>query len=492
MEHFSAIIIGAGISGIGMACHFEMDNAKKKHRGKPQRDYVILEGRPRLGGTWDLFRYPGIRSDSDMYTFGFGFKPWSEGKDIASASSILNYLQETVDEFDVRDKIRFDHRVLAVNWDSEKQHWSVQYSRTAPNGEAETIIMSCDFLIAGTGYYNYAHGYQPDFKGFENYKGVKIHPQHWPEDLDYSDKKMVVIGSGATAVTLIPNLAKSAKHVTMLQRSPTYLFSRPASDKMAKRLRKIFSLKTAFKLTRLKNIILGSYIFKRSREHPQKVKDFLLKNVSEHVNDDIDIAKHFTPRYNPWDQRICLVPDHDFFDALNDGSASVVTDQIDHFTKTGIVLQSGESLDADIVVSATGLDLQFLGGIEMTLDGAPVNHGGLYIYKGLMFSGIPNMAGVMGYSNASWTLKADLTSEYVVRLMNHMDAKDLSVATPTLPEKPMRGDNMMSLQSGYLLRKQDELPKQGDHDPWLNPDNYFDDRKRIQKGKLEDDVLSFL
>ena len=485
MEHLNLLIIGAGISGIGAGCHQMMKNAE----GSSGRDFAILESRETFGGTWDLFKYPGIRSDSDMYTFGYAFKPWTEGKDIASASAILNYLKETAEQYGVAEKIRYGHKITKINWDSGASRWTVDVVRVSTG---EQFQMSCNFLLSCMGYYNYEHGYVPEFKGFKSYQGEVVHPQSWPEDLDYSGKKVLVIGSGATAITLVPSMASLAGHVTMLQRSPTYVFTRPAEDKIAKFLRKFMPVKAAFKLTRWKNVVMNVYMFNHARKKPDKVRKFLRDMaVDELKGSDVDADIHFNPKYDPWDQRLCLVPDADLFKALKDGSASIVTDTIDTFTKSGVKLASGETIDADIVIPATGLDVQFFGGIETCIDGKEISPGELVNYKGMMFGGVPNMAAVFGYTNASWTLKADLTSGYVVRLLQYMEKNNYKTAMPVLPTKEMDKEPIVGLQSGYLLRKLDKLPKQGDHLPWRNPENYMKDYKTIRWGKIDDGVMSF-
>ena len=485
MEHVNVIIIGAGISGIGAACHLMMKNKD----GSSGRDFVILEGRETFGGTWDLFKYPGVRSDSDMYTFGYAFKPWTEGKDIASAESILNYLKETAAEYGVDKKIRYGHKVTKVNWDSQQSRWIVDVVQTA---SGKSFQMSCNFLLSCMGYYNYEHGYVPKFKGYDKYKGRAVHPQSWPEDLDYTDKKVLVIGSGATAITIVPSMADKTSHITMLQRSPTYVFTRPAEDKIAKFLRKIMPMRAAFKLTRWKNVLLNIYMFRKARTKPDDVRKFLRgMAVEELAGSGVDVDVHFNPTYNPWDQRLCLIPDADLFKVLKDGSASIVTDHIDTFTETGVKLKSGAILDADIIIPATGLDVQFFGGVKTYVDGVAANPGDLINYKGMMFGGVPNFAAVFGYTNASWTLKADLTSGYIVRLLQFMETHGYKTAVPVLPDAEMEKEPIVGLQSGYLLRKLGALPKQGDHVPWRNPENYLKDYKTIRWGKIDDEVMSF-
>ena len=402
MEHVDVIIIGAGISGIGAGCHLTMKS--------PHRTFAVLEGRDNIGGTWDLFKYPGIRSDSDMYTFGYAFRPWTEGKDIASAASIIRYLKQTSEEYGVDKKIRYGHKVSKVNWSTPDKHWVVDIT----NGEG-SFQMSCKFLLTCTGYYDYDKAYLPKFEGYDDYAGTVVQPQFWPENLDYKDKTVLVIGSGATAITLVPSMAGETKHITMLQRSPTYVFTRPGQDKIANFLRKVLPNMLAYKLTRTKNVLLNIFMFNRARTKPEKVREFLTDMAKEELGDSVDVDVHFNPTYDPWDQRLCLIPDSDLFNVLKDGSASIVTDHIERFTKTGVKLKSGGDIEADIIVPATGLNLQFLGGIEASVDGKKLVVGDMLNYRGMMFAGVPNMAAVFGYTNASWTLKADLTCGYVAR-----------------------------------------------------------------------------
>lgn len=481
VEQLDVLIIGAGISGIGMACHLNMKS--------PNQNYAIFEGRDSIGGTWDLFRYPGIRSDSDMYTFGYSFRPWTEGSDIAPADAILRYLQGTVTDYKLADKMRFKHRVQNVNWLTADNRWLVDYTI----GDSEEVKqLSCKFLLSCTGYYNYDQGYLPEFKGYDDFKGGIAHPQHWPEDLDYSGKKVLVIGSGATAVTLVPSMADTAAHVTMLQRSPTYVITRPARDPIAKFLHSVMPDSWAHKLARVKNVFLSWFLFTKSKSSPDKMRAYLREQVKKELGDSVDVDTHFNPSYDPWDQRLCMVPDSDLFKVLKDGSASIVTDHIDCFTETGVKLKSGTSIEADIIVPATGLSLRFLGGMTMSIDGEAVNVGDLMNYKGMMFGNIPNFSSVFGYTNASWTLKSDLTSDYICRLLNHMDKHQLQRATPSLEgtnlEKlPMIG----SINSGYIKRAEAIMPKQGAELPWRNQDNYYRDYFTIRFGKLDDGVMKF-
>lgn len=482
-EYFDVVIVGAGLSGIGAACHLQ--------RECPERTYVILESRDALGGTWDLFRYPGIRSDSDMHTLGYDFKPWRAKKSIADGPAILEYVRETAAENGVDPHIRYRHKVTDASWSSEDAGWTVTALRP---DTGETVSIRCNFLMMCAGYYRYEHGYTPDFPGRERFAGEIVHPQLWPDDFDYRDKRVVVIGSGATAVTVIPAMAEQARHVVMLQRSPTYMFSWPDTDVINTVLRKLLPEKTAYAITRWKNIAFQQWIYRRTRNKPEKVRNMLLRRVRKELGKGYDIDKHFTPRYNPWDQRLCLVPNSDFFAAIRSGKASVVTDHIDTFTETGIQLKSGEHLDADIIVTATGLDLVVLGEIEFDVDGRPVDLSRTFSYKGIMCSGVPNMVSTFGYINASWTLRADLVAEYACRLLNHMDAHGYARSTPELrasdqsmPERPWIAD----FSSGYIQRTVERMPKQGDREPWLNLQNYKRDRKRFLEDAIDDGVMAF-
>ncbi len=482
-EHFDVVIVGAGLSGIGAACHLQRDC--------PGKRYVILEGRDAMGGTWDLFRYPGIRSDSDMHTLGYNFKPWRESKAIADGPSILNYVHETAAEHDIDRHIRYQHRIVKAVWSSEDASWTLEACRSDTN---QSVFIRCNMILMCSGYYRYEQGYTPEFKGRERFGGDIVHPQQWPEELDYRDKNVVVIGSGATAVTLIPEIAKQARHVTMLQRSPTYVVSWPDRDWIANSLRKVLPAKMAYAITRWKNITLQQWTYRRTRTSPDKVKQQLLKWVRKELGKDYDVEKHFTPNYNPWDQRLCLVPNSDFFIAIRSGKASVVTDQIDTITESGIRLQSGEEVEADIIVTATGLDLLVLGGVQFVVDDEPVDFARTVSYKGIMYSGVPNLVSTFGYINASWTLRADLTAEYFCRLLNFMEAGGYRQCTPRLRSE----DSAMQMQPwitgfspGYMQRALDRLPKQGDREPWINPQNYRADKKMFREGAIDDGVLEF-
>lgn len=478
--HFDVIIVGAGISGIGAACHLQ--------KKSPNRSFAILEARADIGGTWDLFRYPGIRSDSDMYTLGYAFKPWKEGAAIADGDSILKYLNETVDENGLRNKIRFGRRVMKASWSSAQAGWTITITNSE-TGEDETL--SCGYLFMCSGYYNYESGYLPEFEGYEDFKGTIAHPQHWPKNLDYTGKNVVVIGSGATAVTIVPAMAETANHVTMLQRSPSYIASRPQSDALANALRKFLPAWLAYKIVRVKNVLLTIAFFKLAKRYPGGIKKRLIQMVEQELGPDFDVKTHFTPKYNPWDQRLCAVPDADLFEAMRDKRASIVTDHIDHFTETGIALKSGSELNADIIVPATGLRLQSLGGMELVVDNEPVTVGETTNYKGFTLSNVPNFAWTIGYTNASWTLKADLTANYVCRLLNHMEKHGYSVCVPELKDGEIDAGPILDLSSGYIQRSIHEIPKQGGQQPWRIHHNYISDLLHLKFERLDDGVMQF-
>ncbi len=479
-DYFDVIIVGAGISGIGAACHLQ-----KKAKN---RSYTILEARENIGGTWDLFRYPGIRSDSDMYTLGYSFKPWKEGEAIADGDSILKYLGETVEEHNLKDNIQFQQRVQKASWSTENAEWTLTISDGA---SGSTRTLRCNYLFMCSGYYNYEQGYLPEFEGYKDFEGTIAHPQHWPTDLDYSGKKVVVIGSGATAVTVVPAMAETAEHVNMLQRSPTYIASRPQQDALANGLRKFLPNWLAYKIVRTKNVLLTMLFFSLSKKYPKGMKKRLIELVEKELGPDFDVKTHFTPRYNPWDQRLCAVPDADLFEALRLKKASVVTDHIDRFTQGGIKLKSGEELKADIIVPATGLKLQSLGGMAVEVDGKGIVIGETTNYKGFTLSNVPNFAWTVGYTNASWTLKADLTSNYVCRLLNHMDKHGYRVCMPQLEEGTLDTAPILNLTSGYIQRAKDEIPKQGQAQPWRIHHNYVADLLHLKFERLDDGVMQF-
>ena len=475
-EDFDVLIVGAGLSGIGAGYYLQRDC--------PGKSYAILENRDAIGGTWDLFRYPGIRSDSDMFTLGYAFKPWTEQKAIADGPSIKKYVNETADEYGIRQHIRFKHRVVRTDWSSEEARWTVEAEH---NGEIKRF--RAKLVLMAAGYYNYEQGYLPEFKGTDRFKGQIIHPQHWPENLDYSGKRVVVIGSGATAVTLVPAMTDKAAHVTMLQRSPTYMVSMPAEDATANWMRRHMPASWAYNLTRLRKVLFQQFFFRLARSRPKQTAERLLGLIREQLGPDYDMQTHFTPRYNPWEQRLCLVPDNDMFIAIREGKASVVTDTIDTFTEKGIKLASGKELEADIVVTATGLNLRMLGGSEVYVDGAKVDTGKTYAYKGTMLSDVPNMAFVFGYTNASWTLRADLICEYFCRLVNYLDMYNLASATPRFGNAPHDDRPFVDFSSGYFQRVRSMLPKQTTHAPWKQNQSYAHDMMDLRFGAIEDGVL---
>lgn len=479
-QHFDVLIIGAGVSGIGMACHLK--------RECPGKSFAILERRQSLGGTWDLFRYPGIRSDSDMFTFGYNFRPWTGGKVLADGASIKNYVHETAKENDVERHIRYSLAVKTADWSSVDKCWKL----TAENeGTGKTETYTASFLVGCTGYYNYDQGYKPDFPGEADFKGQIVHPQHWPEDLEYTGKKVVVIGSGATAITLVPTMAEKAGHVTMLQRSPTYLMPLPSTDKVTLGLQKVLPAKLAYRITRARNISISRFLYQRSRKSPKAMRRLFLGIIKRQVGDQTDM-RHFTPDYDPWDQRLCVVKDGDLFGALKAGRASIATDHIERFTETGIRLKSGEQLDADIIIPATGLDIQMLGGIKPKVNGREVVLKDKVVYKNVMVEGVPNAGMIFGYTNISWTLKADIASEYMCRLINHMDRRGLRVAVAKDTENSQGEDTVLgSLDAGYIKRAADRLPRQGTHGPWKSSQNYLEDVKILRFDPIEDGYIEF-
>jgi monooxygenase len=473
------IIVGAGLSGIGAACHLQMHCP-----GKP---YLILEGRESMGGTWDLFRYPGVRSDSDMYTLGYAFRPWTQGKAIADGSAILDYIRDTACAYGVDRKIRYGQQVKSAHWSTADACWTLEVAQA--NGDIRQ--MRCNFLFMCAGYYNYAAGYKPEFPDEACYAGRIVHPQHWTQDIDTVGKRVVVIGSGATAVTLVPAIAEHAAHVTMLQRSPTYVVARPAADAVANRLRKHLPAMAAYRLTRWKNVALGIFFYRLSRRRPELMKQRIIAGVRHALGPDYDVGTHFTPSYKPWDQRLCLAPDGDLFDAIRSGRASIVTDHIARFTETGLLLKSGARLDADLIVTATGLNLEVLGGMRVTVDGALVDLSRTMNYKGMMFSDVPNMASSFGYTNASWTLKSDLTARYVCRLLNHMDRMGMRQCTPRRSDPAMAGEPALDFTSGYVQRGIARFPRQGTRAPWKLYQNYLRDLLSLKFGKVDDGEMRF-
>ncbi|MHB8242337.1 MAG: flavin-containing monooxygenase [Solirubrobacteraceae bacterium] len=480
LEHVDVLIVGAGLSGIGAAYHLQANC--------PGKTYALLEARDCIGGTWDLFKYPGIRSDSDMYTLGYSFRPWEEAKAIADGPSILSYVRQTASDHDIERHIRFDHRVKRAEFSSEDSRWTIEATR----GETgETVLLSAGFLLICSGYYRYDEGYTPQFAGTERFGGRIVHPQQWSGDIDYAGKRVVVIGSGATAVTLLPAMAQSAAHVIMLQRSPSYIFSLPGEDVVANFLRRVLPAKLAYSIVRWKNVMLATFLYQLSRRRPKLVKRIIRKGIERRLPAGYDIGTHFNPRYEPWDQRLCFVPDEDLFAAIRAGSASVVTDEIETFTERGLQLKSGAELEADLIVTATGLNLLALGGIQMAVDGRDVELPQSMSYKGMMLSDVPNMAFAVGYTNASWTLKCDLTCEYVCRLLNHMDAHGYARCTPVNRDSTLGEQPMIDLASSYVMRSIDQFPKQGSKAPWRLHQNYARDVLALKLGSLDDGAMQF-
>ena len=504
------LIIGAGLSGIGAGARVRMD--------LPGKTFAILEGRGASGGTWDLFRYPGVRSDSDMYTLGYRFRPWRDGKAIADGPAILDYIRETAREYDLEKEIRYGHRVRRAEWRSEKARWRVEVDVSSPNvskGSGESPnwppadaggsdrsrkdakeeqsgiqTFTCSFLYLCTGYYKYDEGYTPEWQGFGDYKGTVVHPQFWPEDLDYAGKRVLVIGSGATAVTLVPAMANEAEHVTMLQRSPTYVVTMPSEDRIANAFRAVLPDKAAYAVTRWKNVLRQTFFYELSKRRPSIMKRLLAKGVRSEVGDEI-AERHFTPTYNPWDQRLCVVPDSDLFRAINDGTAAIVTGEIETFTATGVRLTNGDEIDADIIVTATGLVLKIMAGLTLVVDGETVDLSKKIAYKGMMYDDVPNLAQAFGYTNASWTLKCDLTSEYVCRLVKYIDEHGFSSCTPRLNDPSVTREPALDFNSGYVLRALDEIPSQGSKHPWRLHQNYVRDLRMLRFGSLEDGTMEF-
>ncbi|MFZ6005629.1 MAG: flavin-containing monooxygenase [Actinomycetota bacterium] len=480
VEHVDVLIVGAGLSGIGAAHHVKTDC--------PWASYAIFEARDSIGGTWDLFRYPGIRSDSDMFTLGYSFRPWNGDKAIADGASILQYIKDTASESGIDEHIRFNHRITQAAWSSAEARWHITAERS---DTAEAVELTCSFLFSCSGYYRYDHGYLPDFPGMDRFEGTTVHPQAWPEDLDYAGKRVVVIGSGATAVTLVPSLARRAAHVTMLQRSPTYIGSVPAKNPAAELLRRVLPARVAGPAIRWMLAVGTQAFYQVSQRRPSLVKRVLRKDLQRQLPPGYDIDTHFTPRYNPWDQRFCVVPDGDLFKAISKGRASVVTDTIATFTERGLLLASGDELEADIIVTATGLELLFMGGIELSVDDERVEVSDRLTYKGMMLEGVPNHALAIGYTNASWTLKCDLTCAYVTRLLNHMriTGQRQCVARNTDPE--VTAAPLLSLSSGYVQRSADKFPKQGSKAPWQVHQSYLRDRRALKRSKVVDDAMVF-
>ena len=476
---YDVVIVGAGLSGIGAAYHIQSKCAGKS--------YTVLEARSTLGGTWDLFKYPGIRSDSDMYTLGFSFNPWVNAKAIADGPSILQYIKDTAAKFAIDKKIQYNHQVVDASWSDTDKQWTITL---ADNGLVAHTKLQCRFLFTCSGYYDYASGYEPKFAGSENFKGTIVHPQKWDTSLNYDHKKVVVIGSGATAVTLVPEMAKRAEKVTMLQRSPTYVANLPSEDVVANFLKKVLPAKLAYSITRWKNILIALAFYNAARTWPQAIKKFILKGVKKEMGEGYDM-KHFDPKYNPWDQRLCVVPDADLFKSIKSGRAEVVTDTIEKFTERGILLSSGKELEADIIVTATGLKVQLLGGMTMHVNGQSAEPKDIHCYRGVMFSDIPNFAVAIGYTNSSWTLKCDLNCDYVTKILNYMDKHHYAVCTPRFDKSKFTSQPLLDFDAGYILRAKDALPRQGSKAPWKVYQNYLKDSLILKYGKLIDEYLEF-
>lgn len=478
IQTLDVVIVGAGLSGICAAYHIK-DKC-------PNKNFLVFEARASMGGTWDLFKYPGIRSDSDMYTLGFSFNPWEDAKAIADGKSILQYIKDTAKKFDLEKHIRYNSRVIESNWNSEKEIWELKIQE----GEGAVKIINSKFVFSCTGYYNYTEAHNPQFEGSEQFKGDIIHPQFWDTDFDYTNKKIVVIGSGATAVTLVPELAKKAEHVTMLQRSPTYIINLPSEDPIANWFKKVLPMQWAHNISRWKNILISLGLYTASRKWPDKMRKFITDRVERYMGNKFN-KEDFNPKYNPWDQRLCLIPDNDLFKSLKSGKSSIQTDTIKKFTETGILLNSDKELEADLIVTATGLKIQLLGGIVPYIDGKEIHSGDLIAYKGVMFSGIPNFAVAVGYTNASWTLKCDLNCMFFARVLQHMDRNNLSTVKPKFDHKKFTTEPLLDFDAGYIQRALDVLPKQGSRKPWKVHQNYVKDLMSLKYGSVTDPVLQY-
>ncbi|MBM7787937.1 flavin-containing monooxygenase [Tenggerimyces flavus] len=478
MTHFDVVIVGAGLSGVGAAHQLQA--------AFPRRTYAILEARDVIGGTWDLFRYPGVRSDSDMNTLGYRFRPWTDAKSIADGPSILQYVRDTAHEAGVDRHIWFGHRVVRASWSTASARWTIEAEH-----DGAPVVITASLLYLCSGYYHYDRGHQPPFPGIDRFGGTVVHPQHWPEDLDYTDKRVVVIGSGATAVTLVPAMADRATHVTMLQRSPSYVSTLPREDALAIKLRRWLGARRAYFFVRWKNVLISTFFYQLARRRPERVKALLREAAVKQLPAGFDVDTHFKPRYNPWDQRLCFVPDGDLFRAVRRGRASVVTDVIDEFTPSGLRLASGAELDADIVVTATGLRLLPFGGIELVVDGRAVELPKTMAYKGMMLSDVPNFVFTIGYTNASWTLKADLVTEYTIRLLRQLDARGFDQFVPSLDDPTVTERPLLDFQAGYVLRSIDAFPRSGSRAPWRLGMSYAQDLLALRHGRIEDGAMRF-
>jgi len=479
-EHLDVLIVGAGLSGIGAARYLQARC--------PRVSYAIFEARDAIGGTWDLFRYPGVRSDSDMFTLGYSFRPWQSPQVIAGGDAILTYITDTAAETGVDGRIRLGHQVVRASWSTGEARWHIVARRT---DTGETVEITCGFVFSCTGYYRYDRGYLPDFAGLDRFGGMIVHPQSWPSDLGYAGQRVIVIGSGATAVTLAPALAETARHVTMVQRSPTYIAPLPARDPIAEAVGRILPPRQAGPAMRWFKALTTQGFFQLSQHRPELVKRMVRRQISRQLPARYDIDTHFTPRYNPWDQRFCIAPDGDLFKAISNGSVSVVTDHIDTFTERGLLLKSGDELEADIIVTATGLNLQVIGGLEVSVDGRAVDFARTLNYKGMMYSDVPNLASAFGYTNASWTLKCDLTCEYVCRLINYMDRHGYRKCMPHNVDPSITELPSLNFSSGYVQRSVAQMPKQGSKRPWRLYQNYALDIVTLRFGKVDDGVMQY-
>lgn len=479
IPYYDVVIVGAGISGIGAAYHIQ--------EKCPNKSYTVLEGRDTLGGTWDLFKYPGIRSDSDMYTLGFSFYPWKNPKAIADGPDIMDYIKETTEVFGIDKKIQYNHKVKDASWSDKEGCWTLTI---APHDKVKATTLKCGFLFMCSGYYDYNQGYLPEFPGYNDFKGKILHPQFWDTSLDYENKKVIIIGSGATAVTLAPEMSKKAEKVYMLQRTPTYVVTLPSKDKIAQKAREILPEKQAYELIRWKNILLSMGFYNAARAYPKEIKGFIQKNIKKQVGDDFDM-RHFDPPYKPWDQRLCAVPDADLFKSIKKGKVEVVTDTIKTFTKKGILLNSGRELEADIIVTATGLKLQLLGGMTLHVNGVLGESNKGHVFRGAMLSDVPNFAVTVGYTNSSWTLKVDLTSHFVTRLLNYMDKNGYKVCTPRFDESKYESSPLLDFDAGYVKRAAEVLPKQGSKAPWRVHQNYIIDMLTLRFIPMNDKALEY-